>query len=264
MPQPKPKLKNVRADQRLVTMGRAETRQGARGLILAGVVFNGDVLVEKAGQPVAPGAQLAVKQRSRFVGRGGEKLAGALDAFNLDVTGLVALDVGASTGGFTDCLLQRGAERVYAVDVGRGQLADKLRNDPRVVSMERTNARLGFGLPEPVALLVADVSFISLRLVLPAVAGHVRPGGLLLVLVKPQFEAGRERVGRRGVVSDPKVHASVAGGFCVWAVNQEPPLQVIGVRASRLEGDKGNREFFVLLRKQVQGAQVAENASEDW
>ena len=160
--------------------------------------------------------------------------------------GWVALDVGASTGGFTDCLLQRGAQRVYAVDVGRGQLAAKLRDEPRVVSMERTNARHGVELPESVDLLVADVSFISLRLVLAPTLVHVRPGGLALVLVKPQFEAGRREVGRGGVVSDPAIHARTVGGFCLWAI--ERGLQLLGIRESAPRGEAGNREFFVLLR----------------
>lgn len=247
MPARAPKSAKQRADALLVARGLAPSREQARALILAGVVSVNSSRVEKAGQLVAEDAHLEVSRGPRFVGRGGEKLDGALDAFKLDVADLVALDVGASTGGFTDCLLQRGAARVYAVDVGRGQLAHRLRMDERVISMERLNAREAFDLPEPVDLLVADVSFISLRLVLPTTLRHLRPGGRALVLVKPQFEAGRAQVGKGGVVRDPAVHASVVGGFCLWAIGSG--LHLMGVRPSPLEGESGNREFFVLLEK---------------
>ena len=242
------KRKRPRADQRLVSMGHAETVERARALILAGRVFNGERRIDSAGQAVALDAPLRVVQGRRYVGRGGDKLEGALADFGLDPAGLVVLDVGASTGGFTDCLLQQGASKIYAVDVGRAQLANQLRADDRVISMERTNARDAFPLPETIDMLVADVSFISLRAVLPTAMEHLKPGGLVLALVKPQFEAEKGQVGRGGVVSDPRTHAAVVGGFCVWAVEQSPPLEVIGIRRSRLEGDKGNREFFVLLK----------------
>jgi 23S rRNA (cytidine1920-2'-O)/16S rRNA (cytidine1409-2'-O)-methyltransferase len=235
----------ARADQLLVEQGLAVSREQARALLLAGEVFSGTQRIERPGQSLPAGTPLRVRERPRFVGRGGEKLAGALDAFGLEVRGLVALDVGASTGGFVDCLLQGGAARVYAVDVGHGQLAVKLRDDPRVVSMEGVNARDPFPLPEPVDLVVTDVSFISLRLVLPAALEHLRAGGQALVLVKPQFEAGREQVGRGGIVRDPAVHAQVVGGFCLWAI--ERGLRLEGVRPSPIEGGDGNREFFVLL-----------------
>jgi 23S rRNA (cytidine1920-2'-O)/16S rRNA (cytidine1409-2'-O)-methyltransferase len=225
----------------------ANSREQARALILAGDVLADSQRVEKAGQMLAADANLTVRERARFVGRGGEKLAGALDAFAIDPAGLVALDVGASTGGFTDCLLQRGAAKVYAVDVGRGQLAEKLRRDPRVVSMERANARNRYDLPEAADIAVIDVSFISLVLVLPETMRHVKDGGLIVALVKPQFEAGKERVGRRGVVSDPAVHAEVIGKVCLW-IAEEPRLRLLGVRRSILEGDEGNREFFVGIR----------------
>ena len=234
-----------RADALLVTQGLAPTRAQARSLILAGRVHRGVRRVETPGELLPKGTALHLTESPRYVGRGGEKLAGALDAFRLSVDGLVVLDVGASTGGFTDCLLQHGARRAYAVDVGRGQLADSLRRDPRVVSMERTNARLPFALPEQVDLVVADVSFISLRLVLPPALEHLVAAGKALVLVKPQFEVGKGQVGRRGVVRDPVVHAQVVGDFCLWAVGQG--LRVLGVRPSPLLGDAGNREFFVLL-----------------
>ena len=246
-PAPPKKPPKVRADRLLAERGLAGSREQAHALILAGEVFSGSQRVDKAGQLLAADAELRVASRPRFVGRGGDKLDGALDAFGLDPRDWTALDVGASTGGFTDCLLQRGAPRVYAVDVGRGQLAERLRTDPRVLSMERTNARYAFDLPESVDLLVADVSFISLATVLPAPLAHLRPGGHALVLVKPQFEAGRREVGRGGVVRDPAVHARTVGAFCLWAIGEG--LRLLGVRASPLEGDAGNREFFVLLRK---------------
>ncbi len=247
------KVPKVRADRLLTDRGLLKSREDARASILAGEVFAAGQRVEKAGQLLPADVELRVASRPRFVGRGGEKLEGALDALGLDPRGWTALDVGASTGGFTDCLLQRGAARVYAVDVGRGQLADRLRSDPRVVSMERTNAHHPFDLPEEVDLLVADVSFISLRLVLPASLAHLRAGGQALVLVKPQFEAGRREVGRGGVVRDPAVHARTVGAFCLWAIGEG--LRLLGVRASPLEGEAGNREFFVLLRKLRAAAQ---------
>jgi 23S rRNA (cytidine1920-2'-O)/16S rRNA (cytidine1409-2'-O)-methyltransferase len=210
-------------------------------------VFLGTQRVEKAGQLLPSNAVPTLKERPRFVGRGGEKLAGALAAFGVTVEGLVGLDVGASTGGFTDCLLQGGAKRVYAVDVGRGQLADRLRNDARVTSMEKVNARYTYELPEAADIAVVDVSFISVRLVLAETIGHLKMGAEVVALVKPQFEAGKGRVGRSGVVTDPVVHASVLSDVCLWVVGQ-PRLQLLGVRRSVLVGDKGNREFFVHLR----------------
>ena len=230
----------------LLDRALVESRSLAQALVREGRVFTGSTRVETPGQLLAADAPLRLSERPRYVSRGGDKLAGALAGFALDVAGMAVLDVGASTGGFTDCVLQAGARRVYAVDVGRGQLATRLRDDARVVSMERTNARDPFALPETVDLIVADVSFISLRTVLPGVMGHLRPGGHLLVLVKPQFEAGRAKVGRGGVVRDPKTHAGVVGGFCLWAIGRG--LRLIGVRPSPLTGDAGNREFFVLAR----------------
>ncbi len=241
------KSHRTRADQLVVERGYAPSREQARALILAGEVSLGGRRVEKAGQMLPADATLTIRERPRFVGRGGEKLEGALAAFRLEVTGAVALDVGASTGGFTDCLLQRGAKKVYAVDVGRAQLAERLRKDPRVLSRERTNARHPLDLPEQVDIAVVDVSFISLLLVLPETVSHVKQGGVLLALVKPQFEAGRDRVGRKGVISDPVVHADVVAKVARWVVGR-PDLRFLGVRRSGLEGDQGNREFFVLIR----------------
>ena len=238
----------MRVDSLLMAQGLAESRTQAQALVLAGRVYAGAQRMEKPGAQLADDTVLRLKEGARYVGRGGLKLAVALDELYLDVAGAVVLDVGACTGGFTDCLLQRDAQRVYAIDVGYGQLATTLRQDPRVVSRERTNARLPYTLPETVDLVVADVSFISLRLVLPPSLEHLAPGGHALALVKPQFEAGRGRVGRGGVVRDPAVHAQVVGEFCNWAIGRG--LRLRGVRASALEGDRGNREFFVLLQKQ--------------
>ena len=235
-----------RADQLLVSRGLARSREAARAMILAGEALLPNGRVEKAGQLLPSDAEIRLARRRRFVSRGGDKLAGALEDFGVEVRGLAALDVGASTGGFTDCLLQSGARHVYAVDVGRAQLAEKLRRDERVTFRESLNARTPFELAEAVDLVVADVSFISLRLVLPSALAHLRPGGRALALVKPQFEAGRGQAKARGVVRDPQVHARVVGGFCLWAV--ERGLRVLGVRASRVAGETGNREFFVLLR----------------
>ncbi|MDA1128457.1 MAG: TlyA family RNA methyltransferase, partial [Chloroflexi bacterium] len=167
--------------------------------------------------------------------------------FQIDVTGLTALDVGASTGGFTDCLLQRGVQRVYAVDVGHGQMDYGLRQDPRVTVLEKINARYPFELPEMVDLVTMDVSFISLKLVAPEAARHLNPGRYIAALVKPQFEAPREQVGRGGVIKDPKVHAAVLGKMVNWAVGQG--LRVRNICRSPIQGDAGNREFFILLQK---------------
>lgn len=216
-------------------------------MILAGEVSSVSSRVDNAGQSLPGDTVLSVRQRPRFVGRGGEKLAGALEAFGLDVHGMVGLDVGASTGGFTDCLLQSGATRMYAVDVGRGQLAERLRNDPRVKSFERMNARNPYPLPELVDIAVMDVSFISLIVVLPETIAHIKPGGIVVALVKPQFEAPKNQVGPKGVVSDPAVHADVIGKVCLWAAGHAG-VRLVGVRRSVLQGDEGNREFFVTLR----------------
>lgn len=229
----------------LVERGLMPSREKARAAVLAGQVLADGEPVTKPGQLVDEAATLAVTARPRFVSRGGEKLAGALAAFGLDVTGLVALDAGASTGGFTDCLLQAGAARVYAVDVGYGQLDYRLRTDPRVVVMERTNLRYLTSLPEPIDIATLDLSFISLTKVLEPVRRLLRPGGLVLALVKPQFEACPEEVGRGGVVRDPLVHAATLGRVAAWAVNHG--YRVRGLITSPVRGADGNREFFLLL-----------------
>jgi len=195
---------------------------------------------------VAEDAKIELTRSRKYVSRGGEKLEHALDAFALDVQGLAALDVGASTGGFTDCLLQRGAARVYAVDVGYGQLDYKLRSDPRVVVLERTNIRELTALPETPDVATIDASFIGLEKVLPKVVELLRPGGWIVALVKPQFQAMRSEVRKGGVVKDPLVHAAVLGRIVAWGT--EHGLRFAGLTASPLRGPAGNREFFVLWR----------------
>jgi 23S rRNA (cytidine1920-2'-O)/16S rRNA (cytidine1409-2'-O)-methyltransferase len=233
----------VRADVLLQQRGLAESRAKAQALILAGSVIAGDHRVEKPGQLLDPSLELRVKEPLRYVSRGGLKLEKALDEFSLPVQGRVCVDLGASTGGFTDVLLQRGALRVHAVDVGRGQLHARLRADPRVVVHERVNAR-ELKLPEPCGAAVADLSFISLKLVLPALVTALQPGdSWACVLVKPQFEAGRGEVGKGGVVRDAAVQARV-----VNEISEEMRrlgLQIRGAVESPVRGPAGNREYLV-------------------
>ncbi len=239
----------------MVTRGFAETRSRAQALLLAGRVRvgtgDGARTDRKPGELVDPATPLDLVERAPFVSRGGEKLAGALDTFGVVPDGRVCLDVGASTGGFTDCLLQRGARRVYALDVGRGQLAPSLRADPRVVSMERTHARRldpvdpeSIALPERPSLAVVDVSFISLTRLLGAIASALAPGAEIVALVKPQFEAG-PRLAAGGVVRDPAVHRDVIDGVRAFAASIG--LDVLGETPSSLVGPAGNREFFLHL-----------------
>ena len=238
----------VRIDVLLAQNSLAESREEAEKLIMAGLVLVNDRLVDKPGAKVASHARIRIKDRPLFVSRGGIKLDAALGGFDLDVNGLVAADIGASTGGFTDCLLQRGAAKVYAIDVGHGQLAWRLRRDPRVVVMERTNVRLLESLPEQVGLVTVDTSFISLRLVLPVAQRFIGADSRIVALVKPQFEARREHVGKGGVVRSPATHRAVLEGICRWvAVNG---LHVDGLVPSPLRGPSGNVEFFMLLTEQ--------------
>jgi 23S rRNA (cytidine1920-2'-O)/16S rRNA (cytidine1409-2'-O)-methyltransferase len=246
VPAPK-RAARKRADLLLVDRGLAESRQQAQTLIMEGLVFAPGGRVAKSSSLLPETAPVEVRGRLPYVGRGGLKLAHALREFGTPVQDLAALDVGASTGGFTDCLLQRGAARVYALDVGHGQLDYRLREDPRVVVMERQNARYPFPLPEPVDLAVVDVAFISLELVLPSVLEHLGPGRPLIALVKPQFEARKGEVGRGGVVKDPLVHARVLGRFVSWAVDRG--LRLRNLCASPVLGDAGNREFFLLVHR---------------
>jgi 23S rRNA (cytidine1920-2'-O)/16S rRNA (cytidine1409-2'-O)-methyltransferase len=230
-----------RLDVLLVERGLAESRAQAQALVLAGLVPGYD----KPGHQVSEDAQLAVERPPRFVSRGGEKLSNALAQLEIELDGRDAIDLGASTGGFTDCLLQGGVGRVVCVDVGYGQLHPKLRNDPRVTVLERTNARELTELPFRPDLLVCDVSFISVRLALPPVVPLLEPGYDALVLVKPQFEAGREEVGKGGVVRDPDVHRRVVREVVEAALGWG--ATAVGVVDSGLPGPKGNREFFVHL-----------------
>lgn len=240
-----------RADQALVERGLAESRARAQALILAGKVFSGERRVDKPGQPVKADTPLSVKgQDHPWVSRGGIKLAHAIAHFGLSPAGRVALDVGASTGGFTDVLLQNGAARVYAVDVGHGQLAWSLRNDPRVVVLERTNARhlTAAEIPEPPDALVCDASFIGLRTVLPAAIGLCAPGAWAAALIKPQFEAGPGQVGKGGVVRDPAVHEAVCATIRDWWA-AIPGWRVLGIEPSPITGPEGNREFLIAAVK---------------
>jgi 23S rRNA (cytidine1920-2'-O)/16S rRNA (cytidine1409-2'-O)-methyltransferase len=236
-----------RADQRLVELGLADSRSRAQALILAGKVYCGTRRVEKAGQPVPEGAALEVRgQDHPWVSRGGVKLDHALQHFRLSPAGQICLDIGASTGGFSDVLLARGAIRVHAVDVGHGQLAWKLRGDPRVVLHERTNARhlTEATIGEPVHVLVCDASFIGLRTVLPAPLALCAPGAWAVALIKPQFEAGPDSVGKGGVVRDPAVHATVCARINDWWAAL-PGWRVLGLTESPITGPEGNREFLI-------------------
>jgi 23S rRNA (cytidine1920-2'-O)/16S rRNA (cytidine1409-2'-O)-methyltransferase len=252
-----------RIDLLLVERGLAASRTEAQRLVMAGEVTVGGRHVIKPGTQVASDAPIAIAEHLPYVSRGGLKLEAALDAFGVSLQDCVAADVGASTGGFTDCLLQRGAGRVYAIDVGYGQLAWALRQDPRVVVMERTNARYLQRLPEPIHLATADVSFISLTLVLPRIHDWLAPGGyrasggcgtsagcsvsagIVIPLIKPQFEAGRDRVGKGGVVRDPEVHREVLTRILTWAAENGLPPR--GLIRSPLKGPAGNVEFLAWL-----------------
>lgn len=244
------KTKKIRLDALLVERGIAPNVERARALIMAGAIKIDTVCVDKAGTQVLPDAQLSVKGEDHpFVSRGGLKLKGALEYFALDVTGEVVLDVGASTGGFTDCLLKSGARKVFAVDVGYGQLAWKLREDPRVIVIERTNIRHydGKDLDEKPTLAVIDVSFISLKTVIPAVLPLIALHSRILALIKPQFEAPRDEVGKYGVVEDTVVHERIVEEIRLFC--QSKCLDVEGTCASSLLGPAGNKEFFILARK---------------
>jgi 23S rRNA (cytidine1920-2'-O)/16S rRNA (cytidine1409-2'-O)-methyltransferase len=236
-----------RVDSALVERGLAESRAAAQRMVMAGLVFVGDRRIDKPGAPVTADTPLAVRgQPHPFVSRGGLKLERGLDAFAIPVAGRIGLDVGASTGGFSDVLLQRGAAKVFAVDVGHGQLAWKLRQDPRVVVLERTNVRdVGRAqVPDAVDVVVSDVSFIGLRTALPAALALAAPGAHLVALIKPQFEVGRGRVGKGGIVRDPALHAEVCDTIRVWLAAQ-PGWQVLGIVDSPVTGADGNREFLI-------------------
>ena len=238
--------KKERLDKLLVDRGLVSTRSQAKGLIMAGEVLVEGQRVDKPGTAVLKDADLQIIAPMPYVSRGGFKLAGALQVFDLHVAGRICVDVGACTGGFTDVLLQRGAARVYAVDVGYGQLEWKLRQDPRVVVMERTNARYLESLPESAGFVSIDVSFISLKLILPAVQQWVLPAADIVALIKPQFEAGRKQVGKGGIIKDPQVHRQVLLDLLNWS--EENGFSTVGLTRSPIQGAEGNIEFLVWLR----------------
>lgn len=239
-------MAGIRADQLLVDRGLVESRARGQALILAGLVFSADRKINKAGQALKADAPLEIRGRDHpWVSRGGVKLAHGLSHFGWGVEGVVAIDVGSSTGGFTDVLLTNRASRVYAVDSGTNQLAWKLRNDPRVVVYERTNARnlTDVEIPEPIDMIVCDASFISLAKVLVAPLRFAKPGGRLVALIKPQFEAGRDEVGKGGVVRDPAVHERVCGEAVSWI--ESLGWRCVGVTPSPITGPEGNVEFLL-------------------
>ncbi len=244
------KVKKIRLDHLLVERGIAPTVEKARALIMSGAILVDTTRLDKAGALVSLDIPISMKGADNpYVSRGGLKLKGALSAFGLNVEGLIAIDVGASTGGFTDCLLQAGAHKVYAVDVGYGQLAWKLREDKRVVVIERTNIRHydGSDLTEKPMLAVIDASFISLRTVMPPVLRLIADNARILALIKPQFEASRDKIGKNGVVTDPAVHDCVVEEITLFC--QSINLKIEGTCASCLLGPAGNKEFFIMARK---------------
>ena len=246
----KPKKKKARIDQALVERGFFQSRERAQRAIMAGEVRMGDRVFTKAAELIEVDAPISIAQPSQFASRGALKLEGAIDFFRVEVQGKTALDIGASTGGFTDCLLQRGAAKVFAIDVGHGQLAWKLRNDPRVVVMEKLNARFlsREHIPQLVDLCAIDVSFISLTLILPRAFELITQGGMILALIKPQFELEREDVGRGGIVSDSELHEKAQQKIVNFVA--EANYRVVGLVPSTITGTDGNQEFFICIRKQ--------------
>ena len=244
--------KKSRLDQELVTRGAFSSREQAQRAIMAGEIKIGTRVASKASELVEPTAEITAAAPPKYVGRGGLKLEGALDHFQIDVAGKIALDIGASTGGFTDCLLQRGVAKVYAVDVGHDQLAWKIRNDPRVSVLEKVNARFlsNEQIPEPVDICVIDVSFISLTLILSNAFDLITPNGVIVALIKPQFELQKKDVSRGGVVRDAELHEK-AKGTIVDFVTMNLQQQVVGIIPSPVTGTDGNQEFFVCLRKRL-------------
>jgi 23S rRNA (cytidine1920-2'-O)/16S rRNA (cytidine1409-2'-O)-methyltransferase len=244
------KKKKVRADQVLVERGFFESRERAQRAIMAAEVRVGEHAIAKAAEMIDVDAVISVAESAQFVGRGAIKLSGALDFFKLDVQSKVAVDIGASTGGFTDCLLQRGAAKVFAVDVGRGQLAWKIRNNPRVVVLEKVNARFlsREQIPQPVDLCLIDVSFISLTLILPRAFELITENGVILALIKPQFELQRKDVGRGGIVREPALHEKAQQKIVKFV--EQANYGVVGIVPSAITGTDGNQEFFICIQKQ--------------
>jgi len=244
-------MAKLRLDQLLVDRGLAESRSKAQALIMAGLVYSGERKLDKAGMTLADDIALEMRgQDHPWVSRGGLKLAKAIETFHIDPAGLIACDVGSSTGGFTDVLLTHGAAKVYSVDVGHGQLAWKLRTDPRVVVLEKTNARhlTPEIIPEPLDMVVCDASFIGLETVLPAAMALTAPKAWLAALIKPQFEVGKGRVGKGGVVREPELHAEVCERIHSWLAAQ-PGWTVLGIVESPIKGPEGNIEFLIVGRK---------------
>ena len=255
-------MSKIRLDQYLCQNGLVQSRERAKALIMSGIVFVNEQKVDKAGEMIAPDAKVEVRGHDiGYVSRGGLKLEKAMQVFPMRPDGKVCMDIGASTGGFTDCMLQNGAVKVYAVDVGYGQLAWKIRSDPRVVVMERTNIRYVTpeDLGEPLDLSVVDVSFISLKIVLPAIQKLLKPTGQVLCLIKPQFEAGKENVGKKGVVRDPAVHADVLQNFLALADSLH--FTVRNLTFSPVKGPEGNIEFLAHLSMQPGQAQIPDVAA---
>lgn len=242
-------MKRIRVDVVLVAQGHFASREQAQRAVMAGEIRLGDRVLNKSSIEVPPDAELAIASPPKYVGRGGLKLEGALDHFAIAPAGLTALDIGASTGGFTDCLLQRGAKKVHAMDVGHGQLAWKIRQDPRVVVREHLNARhlTRADIPGPIDLCVIDVSFISLTLILPNAFQLLTPRGVVLALIKPQFELQPEDVGRGGIISDPTLHEKAQRKIADWVVAHGQV--VTGLVESPITGTDGNKEFFICARK---------------
>lgn len=255
-------MARVRVDVALVERGLVESRAKAQAVILAGLVYSDTRRIDKAGDQIPADAPLHLKgQDHPWVSRGGLKLVKGLDCFAIDPAGLTAIDVGASTGGFTDVLLTRGAAKVYAVDVGHGQLAWKLRQDPRVVVMEKTNARhlTAATIPDPLDLVVCDASFIGLEVVLPAAMALTRPGARMVALIKPQFEVGKGRVGKGGVVRDPALHDEVCERIRAW-IDSLPGWQVLGITDSPILGPEGNKEFLIGASRSADAIGTPESA----
>ncbi|MEY2493472.1 MAG: rRNA (cytidine1920-2-O)/16S rRNA (cytidine1409-2-O)-methyltransferase [Verrucomicrobiota bacterium] len=243
-------MKKTRLDKVLVDRAIYPSRERAQRAVMAGEVKIGEQVADKPSLLVDPDVSIATAEAPRFVGRGGLKLEGALDFFGIQVRDTIALDIGASTGGFTDCLLQRGAAKVYAIDVGYGQLAWKIRTDPRVIVLEKTNARnlSSAMISQPVDLCVIDVSFISLTLILPNAFQLITPNGIVLALIKPQFELGRSDVGRGGIVREPALHTKAQDKIARFI--ETLGYRVVGITPSPITGTDGNQEFFVCAGKQ--------------